>query len=312
MGWRSVVITQPAALSLGNRALQLRQDGQQAQIPLEDISVLVIDQPQVTLTAQVLTACAEQQIAVITVGADHHPNGVLLPFTPHSRALKVVQQQMAIRQPLRKQLHQLLIQQKIRNQAELLAQRGHVDMARRLDRLADEVRSGDSGRHEAQAAQVYFRALYGNDFTRGKDRFYNAGMNYGYAVLRAALARSLVSYGFLPMLGLFHCNEQNAFNLADDLIEPYRPMLDWWLLKHYPTEPESELARTDKATLVSVLHWDISLSSHADGHATALLAAIEATVISLGQSLQNDEPALTLPCLQATLARSAMDDESDE
>lgn len=315
MGWRSVVITQGACLSLKDNALCVKQDETDAKVPLEDISVVIIDNPQVTLTSALLCACAEQQIAVITVGVDHHPNGVLLPFTPHSRALKTLKAQLNLRQPIRKQLRQIIVQQKIRNQSILLNRQGHEDTANKLLRLSAKVRSGDPDNYEAQAAQNYFRPLFGADFRRAQERFYNAAMNYGYAVLRAALARALVGFGFLPVLGLFHDNEQNAFNLADDLIEPYRPVLDWWVLRQFPLEQENNLARADKAALVSLLHEDIALTTHdaLTGHCTTL-AAIDATVVSLSRILNGrDVATLALPCLEATLnQRSNRKADEDE
>jgi CRISPR-associated protein Cas1 len=313
MGWRSVIITQPAYLSLAVHALQIRQGEQQAQIPLEDISVLVIDHAQTTLTGQLLTACAEHQICVITVDATHHPNGVYLPFLPHTRALKVMRAQIALTAPARKQLHKALIQQKIQNQAAVLACHGHEEAARYLQKMAGAVRSGDPDNKEAQAAQAYFTALFGMDFQRRNERFHNSALNYTYAVVRATIARGLVSYGFLPAFGLFHRNEQNAFNLADDLIEPFRAFADAWVLRHFPAEREDDLNRDDKAVLVALLHEDIVLNRHEEGGACTMLAAIEAVIISLGRIVQgSSDESLNLPSLHATFARQSAKDEGDE
>lgn len=300
MGWRSVVIANPAALTLEDRALSIAQGGNTARVMLEDISVLVLDHPQISLTAPLLSACAEAQIAVLTVNAAHLPNGVLLPYLPHSRALKVMNAQLALTQPDRKRLWQRIVQFKISNQAAVLTRAGQPDDARRLQQLARDVRSGDPDNCEAQAAQIYFRGLFSPQFHRGQSRFHNAALNYGYAVVRAAIARTLTSYGFLPAFGLFHRSEQNAFNLADDLIEPYRPLVDDAVLAHYPEEPERDLEPADKGRFVALLHEDVMLSSHSaeDGNCT-LLAAIEATVSGLsGIVLQNaPHERLALPCL---------------
>lgn len=314
MGWRSVVITQGAHLSCKDKALCVKQEDVDARVPLEDISVIVIDHPQVTLTSALLCACADQQIAVITVGSDHHPNGVLLPFSPHSRALKTLRAQLDMRVPTRKQLRQFIVQQKIRNQSVLLRHHNHNDVAEKLARLSAKVRSGDPDNYEAQAAQNYFRPLFGADFRRAQDRFHNATLNYGYAVLRAALARTLVAYGFVPALGLFHDNEQNSFNLADDLIEPFRPILDWWVLKHFPDESKQKLGRLEKATLVSLLHRDISLTSHnTDSGRCTVLVAIDAVVISLSRILNGqDVSTLVLPCLETTLNQLDISNVSDD
>lgn len=281
MTWRSVIISHPAALMLENYALTIVQGHDKARVMLEDLSVLILDHPQISLTAPLLSACADAQVVVLCVNAAHLPNGVLLPFLPHSRALKVMTAQLALKQPTRKQLWQRIIRSKISNQADLLMRFNHASTAELLQQLAASTHSGDPDNHESQAAAHYFRCLFGAGFSRRQARFYNAALDYGYAVIRAALARTLVAYGFLPAFGLFHCNEQNAFNLADDLIEPYRPLLDNWVLHHYPEEPERDLHPKDKACLVSFLHHDITLSHHASGGRCTLLTALDTSVGSL-------------------------------
>jgi len=201
MSWRSVVITQASYLALGHHALLIRQGEQTVSVPLEDIAVLVIDHPQVTLTSQLLSACADGKLVLLTVGSDHHPNGVFLPFLPHTRALKIMRAQMAIGQPLRKRLHQALIRQKIRNQAEVLHHHAHDRAAEYLRALAERVRSGDPDNLEAVAAQAYFRQLYGDLFTRSQDRFYNGAMNYGYQYCVRPLPAVWSAMAFCRCLG---------------------------------------------------------------------------------------------------------------
>ncbi|WP_298219787.1 type II CRISPR-associated endonuclease Cas1 [Halothiobacillus sp.] len=299
MAWRSVVITQPSRLRLEQNGLVVEQDEGKLRIPLEDISVLVIDQPQVSLSAKLLSACASGQIAVITVDDKHLPNGVLLPHLPHSRALKIMRAQLDMSLPRRKQLWRGIVQRKLLNQAEVLAWQGHVTASCHLQRLAKSVRSGDAGHAESHGAQVYFRHLFGAGFSRAQERFHNAAFNYGYSVIRSTLARNLVAYGFLTAFGLHHSSEQNAFNLADDLIEPFRPILDAHVLTYAkPDTSERELTREDKAHIVSVLHQDVlvHLSDASTGKST-LLAAAESVVISLSQRLNDDLLALALPSL---------------
>jgi len=175
MSWRSIVISQPAQLAFAQKAMQIIQgegiDKKIAKIPLEGISILVIDQPQVSLSSKLLSACAEAQIAVITVGENHLPNGVLLPYLSHSRALKVMRAQLNLSLPTKKRLWQRIIQQKIRNQAAILTQYQKHIVANRLNTLANTVRSGDSENLEGQAAQAYFPGLFGENFFRHQDRF---------------------------------------------------------------------------------------------------------------------------------------------
>lgn len=322
MSWRSVVISQPAKLTFSHQALQILQNqGLDKQvpkilIPLEDISVLLIDHPQISMTAQLLAALAESKVVMLTVNSSHLPNGMLLPYLPHSRTLKVMQAQLKLTAPVKKRLWQTIVQQKIFNQAAVLLRNQRKEAGQRLLILAEKVRSGDPENREAQAAQLYFPALFGKSFFRHQNRFYNAILNYGYAVLRAALARTVCAYGFLPAFGLFHHNELNSFNLVDDLLEPYRPLVDAYVYSSYPEEPKSltedgkdQVKPQDKVNMVQLLQHDIQLNQHlGERAARTLLAGIEATVISLSkivrkkQSSQNEpQSALVLPHMAASV-----------
>ena len=298
MTWRSVIVSKPGYLKLQAGALTVDQAGEEIRVPLEDISVILLDNPQITLTAPLLSACAEQKITLLTTGDDHHPNGIFLPYLPHSRAVQVVRLQLQQSQPRKKRLWQTLVQQKITNQAACLRRHGSSEVARKLERMAAQVKSGDSTRQEALAAQFYFVALFGHQFTRGQTNRINATLNYGYAVIRAALARSLVCYGFLPALGLHHDSERNAFNLADDLIEPFRPLLDNYCLTLLHDEQEVDLQPQDKVRLVGFLHEDVT-TVDVNGELTerSVLAACEAVVISLQQRLRDAKNELHLPVL---------------
>ncbi len=296
MAWRSVMITRPSRLRLKDKALVVEQEDGTVTVPLEDMAALLIEHQQVNLTAVLLSACAEHQIAVITVDETHHPNGVLLAHLPHSRAVKVMRLQMAMSQPRRKRLWQTIVRQKISNQSAVLHYHGEERAACRLAQLSREVRSGDRENAEGVASQIYFPALLGRGFSRKQSRFHNAALNYGYAIIRAAIARSLVAYGFLTALGLHHHSEQNAFNLADDLIEPFRPLLDHYVVHQFPEKDAEHLKPPHKATLVSILHRDISLpESNGEPGRCTLLAAVEAVVISLSQILLDDKASLRLP-----------------
>lgn len=313
MGWRSVVITQPSYLSLGVNALKIEQEDREAQVPLEDVSILVLDCPKITLTGQLLTALSSEKICVITVDAMHLPNGIYLPFLPHTRALRVMRAQIALSVPAQKKFHKDIIKKKISNQAALLESSGKQREAKYLYSMAKKVKSGDTDNMESIAAQTYFPSLFGDGFQRRQDNFTNAALNYGYAVVRSAIARTLVCYGFLPALGLFHCSEQNPFNLADDIIEPYRSFVDEWVISHFHKVVEADLTREQKAQLVNVLHQDIVLTGHSQGSACTVLAAIEATVISLSQSIVSSQKAvLNLPDLRASLQRRYRQEDEDE
>ena len=259
MAWRSVIISNPARLQQKHGALVVDQDGQSVSVPLEDIAVLIIDNPRVTLTSALLSACADRQLAVVSVDKTHNPNGIFLPYLSHSRALKVMRQQLAMTLPHKKRLWQVIVKQKLLNQSTVAEFHNQQEAADKLRTLACRVRSGDAGNLEAWGAQIYFVALFGKEFSRGHKNTINATINYGYAIVRSALARSLTGYGFLPAFGIHHSSEQNRFNLADDLLEPYRAVVDAHLLEMKPSLWQLEnLDSQAKASIAGILHNDIS------------------------------------------------------
>ncbi|WP_324779124.1 type II CRISPR-associated endonuclease Cas1 [Thiobacillus sedimenti] len=277
MTWRSVMISRPANLRRDKFALLIEQEDD-ARVPFEDIAVIVLNHREITLSHSVLSACGEYGIGLFSIGPTHHPNGVFLPFLSHSRATRVLRLQLALGKPAAKRAWQTIIQSKIQNQAKCLERLGKPG-TERLESLARRVRSGDPDNLESQASAAYFRALYGNDFHRGQPRWINAAMDYGYAVFRAAIARGLVAHGFLPALGLFHASEQNAFNLADDLIEPYRPLVDLHVTEHSFGHDVDDLQPADKVALVNLLNVDMAMPRGT----TSALTSIEQAVESLAR-----------------------------
>jgi CRISPR-associated protein Cas1 len=224
MAWRGLHLTQPARLTLADNQLVVAREADEIRVALEDIGWMVIDSPMVSLTTALISACMETGIAIVTTDAKHTPSGLLLPFHRHHRQAGVAAVQLAASGPLKKRLWQRIVRAKITNQAEHLEERhGLVAPLREMARL---VNSGDPDNVEARAAREYWRGLF-PEFTRGDDTdFRNGLLNYGYAVVRAMVARALVAAGLVPCFGLHHANAANAFNLADDMIEPFRPVVD--------------------------------------------------------------------------------------
>ena len=291
MSWRSVVISQPAKLKREHFSLVIEQ-AQAARVPFEDIAVIVLNHREITLTHPVLSACGEYGISLFATGETHHPSGVFLPFLPHSRATRWLRLQMDLPRPIAKQSWASIVRQKIANQAACLRLAG-CEGEDRLESYARRVRSGDVGNLEGQAAAFYFTQLFGKDFRRDQARYINAALNYGYAVLRGTIARGLVAHGLLPSLGLFHASEQNAFNLADDVIEPFRPLVDLFVYKLLIPD-DDELRPEDKAALVGLLNVDVGMPR---GKMSAL-SAIEQTIESLARVYEGgSETLLELPTL---------------
>lgn len=291
MTWRSVVISRPAKLRREQFRLAIEQE-QTAFVPFEDIAVIVLNHREITLTHPVLSACGEYGISLFATGDTHHPSGVFIPFLPHSRATRWLRLQLDLPRPVAKQSWATIIRSKIANQASCLRLSG-CDGADRLDSYSRRVRSGDVGNLEGQAAAFYFSQLFGKHFHRDQARFTNAALNYGYAVLRGTIARGLVAHGLLPSLGLFHASEQNAFNLADDVIEPFRPLVDLFVAKLF-IPVDDELRPEDKVALVGLLNVDIGMPRGK----MSVLSAIEHTIESLARVYDGgSETVLELPVL---------------
>ncbi len=290
MGWRSVMISRPAKLRREHFSLAIEQE-QTAFVPFEDIAIIVLNHREIQLTHPVLSACADYGIGLYATGDNHQPNGVFLPFLAHSRTTRLMRKQMDIPRPLAKQAWASIVRRKIENQAAVLrfCSKTGVD---RMDSYARRVRSGDTENLEGQAAAFYFTQLFGQGFYRAEERWVNAALDYGYAVLRGAIARGLVAHGMHPPIGLFHASEQNAFNLADDLIEPFRPLVDLYVAKN-PAFTEGDLSPQDKAELVALLNVDVGMPQ---GKMSAL-SAIEYAVEGLARLFEEGNSELELPAL---------------
>jgi CRISP-associated protein Cas1 len=280
--WRSVVISRPAKLRREHFSLAIEQE-QTAHVPFEDIAVIVLNHREITLTHPVLSACAEYGIGLYATGSNHQPAGVFLPFLSHTRTTRLLRLQLDIARPLVKQVWAGIVRRKIENQAACL-RLSITPGEERLASLARRVRSGDAENLEAQAAAFYFPQLYGSAFRRSDERWINAALNYGYAILRGAIARGLVAHALHPTIGLFHDSEQNAFNLADDLIEPYRPLVDLHVAKH-ATVTADTLCTADKAALISLLNVDVGMPQGE----MSVLSAIDYSIESLVRILESDE-----------------------
>lgn len=291
MVWHSVVISNPAKLSRHNFSLRIEQE-EAAQVPFEDIAIIVLNHRAISLTHPVLSACAEYGVGLFSTGENYQPNGVFMPFLQHSRTVKVMRQQLALDKPTAKRTWTIIVKSKILNQAECLDLASQVG-ADYLRALAQKVRSGDPDNIESQASAFYFKSLFGKGFHRAGINATNSALNYGYAILRGSICRVLVSYGFWPALGLHHRSEQNAFNLADDIIEPFRPLVDLFVKTNFELN-NHDLSSQDKASLVGLLHYDMAIK----GGTSSTLVAIDRFAASLGRVLeQNNSELLEIPKL---------------
>lgn len=226
---RTLYFGNPAYLKTRNQQLivQLMNQGEEKQIPIEDVGLIILDHAQITITQPTLTRLLQHNAAVVTCDDTHHPVGLLLNLDGHTLQSQRFQSQINASGPLKKQLWQQTIEAKISNQAKVLAQQKKANKL--LLTLAKNVKSGDTDNCEAQAANYYWKNVFPEflQFKRSREgEPPNNLLNYGYAILRAIVARNLVGSGLLPTLGIFHRNQYNAYCLADDIMEPYRPYVD--------------------------------------------------------------------------------------
>lgn len=293
---RTLYFGNPAYLRRQDKQLKVLKPKEQtelATIPIEDIGVMVLDHPQVTLSQALLSELISCNVAVISCNEKHHPVGLFLPLDANSVQSERFKVQIAASEPLKKQLWTQTVSAKVYNQAKLLERLGKD--AKRLHALIPQIKSGDSDNVEGRAAKVYWDILLGeDDFTR--DRFGkapNPQLNYAYAIVRASVARALVSSGLLPTLGIFHRNKYNAYCLADDIMEPYRPFCDEVVLQmYYSNELEADELNTEqKAKILEVLTADVEIG----GRKSPLLVAISRTTSSLYECFLGDRRKIVYP-----------------
>lgn len=250
--------------------------------PIEDIGVVVLDNQRITITTGAIEALLENNCAIITCDHRSMPSGLILPLCGNTTQSERFRNQIDASLPLKKQLWQQTIQAKISNQASVLSSCRGAEVGC-LRAWAKDVRSGDPDNFEGRAAAYYWRCLFGDHiegFTRDRDGVPpNNALNYGYAILRAIVARALVSSGMLPTLGIHHHNRYNAYCLADDIMEPYRPYVDEYVVQIIGRlgMPPEELTKAWKAELLLIPTLDVVIG----GKKSPLMVGVTQTTASL-------------------------------
>lgn len=257
--YRTLFMSKPTKLSHKNNNLIIQDKGE-IFIPLKDIHTIVIDTPQITLSASLMKEFAKYKILVFFCDDSHLPSGVFSPFLCHYRSSSMINSQIALSKQDKSILWQKIIQTKIQNQTNLLKQEKKIPTANKLQSLQKGVRLGDSTNNEAKASALYFPSLFGKNFSRKDFSSINSALNYGYAIIRGSIARNLVGSGLLPSLGIFHSNQFNPFNLADDLIEPYRSFVDSRVLL---LDLKSGFELSHRVELVNLLNTKVVLGGRA-------------------------------------------------
>ncbi len=298
---RIIDISEEAYLHLKNRQLLIDKQGDiVGQVPIEDLGALILEHPAIVLTQQLIIACQLHKVVVIFCDEKHLPYSAILPIAEgHSLHQKVLQQQIETTEPIRKRIWQQIVQHKISEQATTLELAG-VESAK-LRRLAKQVTTGDAGNCEAIAAQTYWKRLFGKAFKRDVDQDgINSLLNYGYAIMRAAVARSICSAGLHPTIGLFHHNQYNALCLVDDIMEPFRPWVDS-LVYALTNTPKLDLSvnRENKQVLLALLNETVV---H-EGHKMPFMVATHYLIADLKRCYSKQSKKLKYPTLHNRMNR---------
>lgn len=287
MAQRTILIQSKAHLCVRNGLLRIETDERSSTIPLEDVWVVIVESHLSTLTVSCMSSLNDAGIGVMICGRNHMPNGLLLPLGAHSRHAKIVEDQLTMSLPMKKQLWKRIVQAKIENQAAVLREIGIPSDA--LMEYAGSVQSGDGNNREGAAAALYFKRLIKDGTRRGSVQ--SAALDYGYGILRAGIGRAVVGGGWLASQGIHHHSIYNAFNLVDDLIEPFRPLVDLIVVSYGLEDP---LDSSDKALLARVFEHVMLM----DGKRCGCQQCIEIVLSTLRTAvLEKDASKLVLPRL---------------
>lgn len=294
MLFRSIYIGNPSYLKLKDNQMYIlcpETKETKGRVPVEDLGLLMLDHFQITVSHQLIQKMMGNNVVVISCDAHHLPHGIMLPLHGHTEHSQRVKDQLEASEPLKKQLWKQTIESKITNQISVLEK---LDCySEPMYEYLRNVKSGDSTNMEGIAAQHYWKYLISPDFLRGRfGDSPNQFFNFGYAVLRSIVARAIVETGLLPVLGIFHKNKYNSYCLADDLMEPYRPMVDLMVMNWLKQNPDAEeLTKEIKAHFLNIAIKDVRI----DNLARPLMVAVKTTASSLYKCYTGEKRLISYP-----------------
>lgn len=289
---KSILLENKASISTKNLQLAIKTELKESTIPIEDIGFIVIDNPEIYLSIPALNLLIENNTAVVICNNNHLPNGMFLNLNSHHIQQEIFRNQINASLPLKKQLWQQTIIEKITNQGVLLEK--ITEKKNNFEFLASKVLSGDTSNMEGVAANFYWKSFFEHNFKRERFGDYpNNFLNYGYALLRAATARALSGSGLLNTLGIHHKSKYNAFALADDIMEPFRPIVDEKVFELMQKYDEQELNTQLKAELLQILTRTVYFKNEK----SPLMVALQKTASSLQQCYTGDRKKIKYPKL---------------
>lgn len=289
---RTILIENKAAISTKNLQLVIKTEIKESMVPIEDIGFLVIDNQEIYISIPAINLLIESNTALIVCNSNHLPNGMFLNLNSHHIQQEIFRNQIEASLPLKKQLWQQTIIEKIKNQGYLLEK--ITGSTNHFDYLASKVQSGDTTNMEGVAASQYWKSFFEVDFKRERFGDYpNNFLNYGYAILRAATARALSGSGLLNTLGIHHKSKYNAFALADDIMEPFRPIVDEKVFELMQNYNEQELNTALKSELLQILTRTVYFKEEK----SPLMVALQKTASSLQKCYSGDRKKIKYPKL---------------
>lgn len=303
--WRTVIVTKGERITVRDNWLVVYSENNEQRVPIGDLYSVVIDNCSAMLSTAVLTTLATANVHIYFCDSKHIPVALSLPVNTHYKPLGVIKKQLALTDEFKDLLWQKIVEQKIKNQLICLKTVGvNPDKIKAISEMCGEILPGDKKNREATVAKKYFSALFGCTFKRTDNDVTNAALNYGYTIIRSSVAKTLTAYGYNCVLGVHHVNEQNAFNLADDIMEPFRPLVDLWT-DNSCDELWEELTKTNRKDLINLVNVPIKI----DNKKTRVRYAIDKCVSSLTSAIEKNDPELLL---LPTLIPIEYDFEDDE
>jgi len=302
--WRTIIISGSEKLKVSNKQLVICGE-QEITIPIEDIYSVVIENRLLSVSIQTITELTGAGVHVLFCDERHLPVSLLLPLNTHYRVLSVLKKQILMNREFKDILWKSIIKAKITNQIRVLEFCGKYGSSiHNLEKYAEEIIEGDLHNREGVAAKVFFREMYGAEFIRMKDDAINAALNYGYAIIRASVSRTLVAYGFNCAIGIHHIGEYNPFNLADDIMEPIRPIVDLWVENNSDSLIEG-LTKENRKGLIGLINRSVTC----DNKKTKLRYAIDRYINSFVTCIDKGDVCALKPPILNDLGEETEDEQ---
>ncbi|MGQ2374961.1 type II CRISPR-associated endonuclease Cas1 [Companilactobacillus zhachilii] len=289
LGWRIVHVKEGDVLRLRLDSLEVLKKENKVYIPLSDITMIVLEGNRTTITTKLLSSLSQNNVGLVICDDKYLPVGIYLPYGQYHHYSKRVIRQAEWTKEQKGLIWQSVIKQKMTNQVDYARFVGvDEDRLNLMQDLISNLLVGDTTNREGPVAKVYFDSLYGKSFTRDDENLINGAMNFGYAILRSCMARIVVGNGLVTMLGIFHHNEFNSFNLVDDLMEPFRPLMDYWVNEYVIDDKQDYLSYEARLKIIEFMSQKIKIQNKK----MTIDNAMQEYVASFISAIDEQDPAL--------------------